>query len=210
MRGATDLSESFRRDAEAYLAGRADPDVFDETAAAPRRPLAPKTLRQQREHLRLAASVLVEAGTDVADIASLADLVERERFKTVLRHYHNKWNGQPSAFAVCLAKTLIQAAKYHVGASAALVVELKALAAKLPAVPFDLTTKNKALLRQLESERLRAKLLFLPETLLATVAAELEGPRLPFVDAHIAAVTRASRRFRSRSAKRLQSTSGST
>ncbi len=61
-----DLSESFRRDAEAYLENRADVDVFDDTAAAPRRPLAPSTLRQQREHLRLAASVLVESGIDVS------------------------------------------------------------------------------------------------------------------------------------------------
>ena len=57
-----DLGENFRRDAEAYLAKRADPDIFDESAAAPRRPLAPKTLRQQREHLRLAASVLDRGG----------------------------------------------------------------------------------------------------------------------------------------------------
>jgi hypothetical protein len=50
-----DLSESFRRDAEAYLAHRAEPDNFDEAVTAPRRPLAPNTLRQHREHLRLTA-----------------------------------------------------------------------------------------------------------------------------------------------------------
>lgn len=181
-----DLSESFRRDAVAYLAKRADPDIFDEAAAAPRRPLAPNTLRQQREHLRLAASVLIEAGSAVADIASLAHLVERERFKAILRHYHGERNGKPSAFAVGLAKTLIQVAKHHVSASAEHVADLKALAAKLPAVPFDLTTKNKALLRQLESERLRAKLLFLPETLLGKVASEPEASRSPFVAGQIA------------------------
>jgi integrase len=181
-----DLCESFRCDAEAYLAKRADPDIFDEAATAPRRALAPNTLRQQREHLRLAASVLIEAGIAVADVASLKDLVERERFKTILRHYHGERNGKPSAFAVGLAKTLIQVGKYHVSASAQQVADLKALAAKLPAIPFDLTTKNKALLRQLESERLRAKLLFLPEELLAKVASELEAPRLPFVAGQIA------------------------
>jgi hypothetical protein len=111
-----DLSESFRRDAEAYLAKRADPDIFDETASAPRRPLAPNTLRLQRAHLRLAASVLIEGGSAVAAIASLADLVERERFKAILRHYHGERNGLPTAFAVGLSKTLIQVAKHHVGA----------------------------------------------------------------------------------------------
>lgn len=181
-----DLSESFRRDAEAYLAKRANPDLFDEAPAAPRCPLAPNTLRQQHEHFRLAASVLVDAGCAVAGITSLADLVERERFKTILRHYHGERNGKPSAFAVGLAKTLIQVAKHLVGGSAEQVADLKALAAKLPAVPFDLTPKNKALLRQLESERLRAALLFLPETLLAKVASKIEASRPPFVAAQIA------------------------
>ncbi|MCI4680513.1 site-specific integrase [Rhodoblastus acidophilus] len=181
-----DLSESFRRDAEAYLGKRAAPDIFHEEAAAPRRPLAPNTLRQQREHLRLAASVLVEVGMAVADVASLADLVERERFKTILRHYHGQQNGKPNAFAVALAKTLVQVAKHHVGASAEQVADLKALAAKLPPVPFDLTPKNKALLRQLESDGPRAGLLFLPETLLAKVASEMEAPRLPFVEGQVA------------------------
>jgi integrase len=181
-----DLSEGFRRDAEAYLAGRADPDLFDESTTAPRRPLAPRTLRQHKEHLRLAASVLVETGVDVADITSLADLVERERFKTVLRHYHEQRNRGPNAFAVSLAKSLIQVAQYHVGVSVDQLAGLKSLAAKLPAIPFDLTAKNKALLRQLESQRLRAKLHFLPEELLAKVAAALESPLLPFVEAQVA------------------------
>jgi integrase len=181
-----DLSEGFCRDAEAYLAGRADPDIFDQSTTAPRRPLAPTTLRQQREHLRLAASVLVETGVSVANITSLADLVEPERFKTVLRHYHGQRNGGPNPFAVGLAKTLIQVAKYHVGAAADQVAELKNLAARLPPIPFDLTAKNKALLRQLETPRLRAKLLFLPDELLAKVAAALEKSHLLFVEAQVA------------------------
>ena len=52
----------------------------------------------------------------------------------------------PSSSA--LAVTLIQVAQYHVGATKEEVGELKHIAAKLPAVPFDLTAKNKALLRQ--------------------------------------------------------------
>ena len=43
--------------------------------------------------------------------------------------------------------------------------QLKQIASKLPAVPLEPTAKNNALVRQLESERLRAKLLFLAEDL---------------------------------------------
>ena len=70
---------------------------------------APATLHQQSEHLRLSASVLVESGIDVAEIASLAVLVQPERVPVDSRHYHNQAHGQPSTFAIALTKTLIQA-----------------------------------------------------------------------------------------------------
>ena len=179
----SDLSPSLRRDAEAYLAMRAEPDLFDERPNAPRRPLAATTLRQQREHLRLAASILIQSGEE---IASLADLIRPEQFKAVLRYYHSQANGEANAFVIALAKTLIQVAQYHAVATTDEVRELKRIGAKLPAVPFDLTPKNKSLLRQLESERLRARLLFLPDQLMAEVAKGLETGRVRFVDAQVA------------------------
>jgi integrase len=181
-----ELSEGFRHDAEAYLVMREKPDLFDDTSNAPHRPLAPTTLRLQCEHLRLAASILIESGIDSAKIASLADLIQPERVKTVLRHYHGQANGKPSAFAIALAKTLIQIAQYHVRTSPDLVSQLKRLAAKLPPVPFDLTAKNKALLRQLESDNLRAKLMFLPDDLLQGMAKAVETSALSLVKAQVA------------------------
>jgi integrase len=85
-----------------------------------------------------------------------------------------------------VAKTLIQVAQYHAGATSKEVGALKRVAGNLPAVPFDLTAKNKTLLRQLESDRLRAKLLFLPEQLLGEVARDLERGRVRFVEAQVA------------------------
>jgi integrase len=181
-----ELTESFHRDAEAYLAMRANPDPFDENPNAAKQPLAPSTLRQQRDHLRLTASILIEGGTAVEDIKCLADLLDLERFKLVLRRYHHRANGQPNAFVICVAKTLIQVAQYYLGASVDAVSQLKRIAAKLPPVPLDLTKKNKATVLRFESEHLRAKLLFLPEQLTAEVARDLARCRLPFVDAQVA------------------------
>src|SRR5262245_14218046 len=181
-----DLSESFRRDAEAYLALRAKPDLFDERPNAPKGPLAASTLHQQSEHLRLAASVLSESSVPVEDVKALADLVQPERFKAVLRYYHDQASRQPNAFVVCLAQTLIQVAQYHAGVTAEEVAQLKRIASKLPPVPADLTPKNKALALQFESDRIRAKLLFLAEELMAEVAQDLARGRLRFVDAQIA------------------------
>jgi integrase len=178
------LNEDFRRDVQAYLDMRAKPDLFDERPNAPRRPLAASTLQGQSEHLRLTASVLIESGVDVDDIKSLAHLVRPERVKTVLRHYHGKANGQPNAFVVCLAQTHLQVAKYYLDAPADEITELKRIASKLPSIPLELTAKNKALLRQFESEHLRAKLLFLPEQLMAEMANEKD--RVDFVKAQVA------------------------
>ena len=180
-----DLSESLWRETEAYCAMRENPDPFDERPNAPTR-LAASTLRQQRVHLRLAASILIESGVPAEEIASLADLVQPERFKTVLRHYHQRANEQPNAFVVGLAKTLIQVAYHHVGASPEEVAQLKRIASKLPSIPFELTPKNNALLRQFESDRLKAELLFLPEKLIADVTKSLETGRVDFVKAQVA------------------------
>jgi hypothetical protein len=122
----SDLNSSFQRDADVYRRLRAKPDLFDERPEAPKRPLAASTLRQQREHLRLAASILVRNGEV---IASLADLVMPERFKRILRYYHNQAKGEPNAFAIGVAKTLIQVAQYHAGATSKQISELSPRAA---------------------------------------------------------------------------------
>src|SRR5262245_53143661 len=117
----SDLNRGFQQDTESYLKLRANPDVFDDRQDAPKRPLAATTLRQQREHLRLSASILVQNGEE---IASLADLIGPERFKKILRHYHTQANREPNAFVIGLAKTLIQVAQYHAGATSKEVGEL--------------------------------------------------------------------------------------
>ena len=52
------------------------------------------------------------------NLTSLAELVRPEQFKTILRYYHDQAKGEPRAFVVALATTLVQVARYHVGATA--------------------------------------------------------------------------------------------
>jgi len=86
----------------------------------------------------------VESGVNVACVASLADLVKPEYFKLVLRYYHERADKKPNAFVIALAKTLIQVARYHVGASMDEIKQLKRIAGRLPSVPFDLTEKKQS------------------------------------------------------------------
>src|SRR6478609_3574935 len=80
----------------------------------------------------------------IDDIKTLADLIDPERFKTVLRHYLGD-NGQAKAFVISVSKTLIQVAYYYVSADPEQIAKLKFLASKLPSIPHRLTAKNRAL-----------------------------------------------------------------
>lgn len=185
--GWEELPAGLRTEAEAYLALRANPDPFDNDPNAPNRPLAASTIRQQKEHIRLAVSVLLQGGTPAETLTSLTVLVEPDAFKAVLRHYHVKADGKANAFVVALAKTLIDVARYQVRVSDARLAELKKLASRLPPVPFDLTKKNKALLHELEDERMRARLVYLPDQLMRDVKAKLKsGARLRHAEAQVA------------------------
>jgi integrase len=177
---------SFQRQVEAYLEGRRAPDPFDLSDKAPKKALKASTLRQQREHIRLAASVLVQTGTPVEAILSLTDLVNQDAMKKVLRHYHDKAEGRPNAFAVSLSKTLLQVARYHLNAAPEELATLRKMASRLPAPAHDLTDKNKAMLRAFDGEAMRARLLYLPEQLLGEVKRALSDDRVPFVKAQVA------------------------
>jgi integrase len=168
------LPKAFRLEAEAYLAMRRNPDPFDERSDRPTRPLADATLHQQREHIRLSFDVLANAGDAPA---SLAGLVEPERLKTVLRHYHDGANGKPNAFAVSLGKTVVAIAKYHVRVTPEDLSRLKQIAGKLPSIPFDLTEKNKDLIRQFDDKTVLARLLTLPYLLVQEARDRLETGR---------------------------------
>ena len=86
---------------------------------------------------------------------------------TVLRHYLDPDDQtKPNAFAIGIGKTLVAIAKIHVQVDDERLKALKKLTGKLPAAPFDLTEKNKALLRHFDDERNVAALFALVDDLL--------------------------------------------
>lgn len=177
------LDAALRADAEAYFRTRAKPDPFGD---GPARRLANSTLRQQREHIRLGASVLVTAGWSVESLRTLADLVSPEAAKTILRYYFNKADGEPSAFAEAVGKTLLSIARHHVRCGDDHLAELKCILGRLPGLPFDLTEKNKACLRELDCEHRLSTLLNAPEQIIREANGELGSGRIPLVEAQCA------------------------
>ena len=121
----------------------------------------------------------------MGDIKTLDDLTVPEALKTLLRHYLGS-DGKPNAFAIGIGKTILQAARYHCRLPSAELERLKQITARLPAIPFDLTEKNKSLLRELEAPRVRAKLIYLSSTLMKRVVQDLKTGSVRFVDAQVA------------------------
>ena len=70
----------------------------------------------------------------------LSDLVTDEAFKVVLRHFYDRAEGKSNAFAISIAKTLIDVARFHVGIPPDHLAELKRLAGSRP--PQDLCRQN--------------------------------------------------------------------
>jgi integrase/molybdopterin biosynthesis enzyme MoaB len=174
------LPELFRADVERYLAWCAVPDPLDEYARA--NALAPRTLQLRRNHIHSAVAAASAAGINVACWTSLANLVEPETFKALLRHLWEEGARTLTAYTHGVAGTLIAIAAEWVKLPAEAVAALKALRRKLGTLPSGLTDKNKNLLRKFDDPRLVEKLINLPDRLWRRARRGLATSRRPFID----------------------------
>ena len=165
---------------------RANPDPFDERPNAPVAPLAASTCTSRGSIFASQLLSLSRAASRWRSSRHSPSWSSRSGSRwssaTTINVPMDSRTPSPSG----LAMTLIQVAHHHLGASLEQVAQLKRIAAKLPAIPLELTAKNKAFLRQFESDRLKAELLFLPERLMLEVRKALEKGRVDFVKAQVA------------------------
>jgi integrase len=175
-----ELPASFRDEVEKYLVWCSVPDPLDDAARA--RALAPVSLRLRRDHIHLAASAACAAGIDAERLTALAELVEPETFRAVLRHLWQKRGGKFSSYTRDVASTLITIASEWVRVPADQLSNLKKLRGKLGSLRSGLTEKNKALLRKFEDPRLLARLLELPDRLWRTARRNMLVSKRWFID----------------------------
>jgi integrase len=159
------LPNSFRCDLDAHLAWASGGDLFGEDIRA--RALAPRSITLRRDQVHAAVTSLIASGAQPETICRLADLVTTEAFTAILRHRHRLAGEKPNAFNKGVAQALVAVAKEWVRVDEERLAKLKRIAAKLPAPQPGLVEKNKVLLRNLEDPDLDARLIELPERLLA-------------------------------------------
>jgi integrase len=173
------LPASFRSKVEKYLAWAAMPDPLDEGARA--RALAPKTLRLRREQIHSAVNSAVAAGIPVAQLTSLAALVDPETFKLLLRQRWQQDGRELTAYTHGVAGTLIAIATEWLKLPAEAIAILKGTRRKLGSLPAGLTEKNRTLLRTFGEPRLQRELLLLSDKMWRVARRELATSRRSFI-----------------------------
>jgi integrase len=175
-----ELPASFREEVETYLVWCSVPDPLDDKARA--RALAPETVRLRRDHIHLAASAACAAAITAERLTSLAQLVDPETFRAVLRHLWVKRGNKITSYTRDVANALITIAAEWVRVPVDQLSNLKKLRAKLGSLRSGLTEKNKALLRRFDDPRLVASLLELPDRLWRNARRNTGGSKRWFID----------------------------
>lgn len=157
--------ESFVRDVDAWLDRLRNPDPI--SGEGPLRPVRPSTLKHRRFQIQEMASALVRSGHPITAIKDLAYLVDIEHFKIGLRFMMGRFGGKPTEAIHGLAMGITAVAKHHVKANPEHIDQLKRITQRLNLEVDGLRAKNQERLSQLDDEENLARLLHLPERLLA-------------------------------------------
>jgi integrase len=175
-----ELPASLRDEVEKYLVWCSVPDPLDDEARA--RALAPVSLRLRRDYIHLAASAACVSGIAAERLTSLAQLVEPETFRALLRHLWAKRGSKLTSYTRDVASALITIASEWVRVPADQLSHLKKLRGKLGTLRSGLTEKNKALLRKFDDPRLVTRLLELPDRLWRNARRDAALSKRWFVD----------------------------
>ena len=126
------------------------------------KPLAPRTVATQKDHLRCTASALVRIGHDPAAIVDLGYLVWPAHVRQALQFFLDRNGGKPNAYVAAIAYTLRTVAKHGVVLPDADRKEVARLYKKVAQQRHGMTEKNLARLRQLDDPAVRDRLLAFP------------------------------------------------
>jgi integrase len=156
----------FREDLERYLHDLAHPDPLDERARL--KPLRPTSIAQYRTMLLRFASELVHAGMDIAEIDSLAVVVQPQNAERGLRRMLSRTSNKPTPGTADMACLLASVGRSHVKLIEPEQQRLERLELRLSGKSSPgLTRKNRERLRPFDDPGTVRRFLLLPEQLFA-------------------------------------------
>jgi integrase len=126
------------------------------------KPLSPRTVATQKDHLRCTASALVRSGHEPSDIVDLGFLLRPAHVRQALTFFLDRNGGKPNAYIGAIAYSLRTLARYGVDLPEADRKEVERLYKKVAQQRHSMTEKNLARLRQLDDPAVRDRLLAFP------------------------------------------------
>lgn len=174
------LPAPFFADLQDYLTWCTVPDPLDDDARVTR--LAPATVHLRRDQIHSAVTAAIAAGVSPNQLRSLADLVEFDIFKTIMRKLYEDDGSALTAYTHGVAGTLIAIAKEWAASPVERTDALKKLRRKLGALPAGLTDKNKSFLRRFDDTQLFNSLINLPDKLWRIARREPTKSKRAFID----------------------------
>ncbi|WP_292599405.1 site-specific integrase [Mesorhizobium sp.] len=164
------LTQGFMQEWGDYSCWGQGEDVF----ATHRRPapMSQTTLDIMFQRIHGAISILDASGVSVSSIWGLKDLVELGTFRTLLQHFIKKTKGEPSYEAYFTAWQLIKIAREWVKVAPDHLSEMKRLAKLLPHPEFEMSRKNKSLMRRFDDPLLKGRMISAPTRIWQEVCLE--------------------------------------
>lgn len=158
---------SFQEDVATWANAMGNPDPFDPNA--PAKALRPATIEHRVMQLRQFASALVHRDELAIDeVTKLADLFAPDRFKSAMRFFLERNDGESSACIFNFANAMRHVAGHHCHLNEAALDELAHMAKRLdPGGGRRMADHNRERLRPFDDPENVHKLLTFPETQLA-------------------------------------------
>ncbi len=153
---------SLSQDIERYLTQLGGTDLYADHDFAPVRG---STVQSHRNLLREAAASFVHADGDPAHLKSLADLVQMDAVKRVLSYLQTRSKTETSIQMFRVTSILVIVAKHWVHAEPDELAKLTRLCKRLKPAKSGFSEKNRARLRQFDTDESVAAILNLPQRL---------------------------------------------
>lgn len=140
-------------------------DYFAEKG--PTKPLRPASVNKIKADVRQVLNAAVEAGHLIESFKSLADLVQESVIEAAFRWLTERNGGSHPVGLRDMAASLLAIAKHHVGLSEERLRRLRVMRSKVAAHDEGMSEKNRRRLLQFDDWKNTAKLVCLPDRLLA-------------------------------------------
>jgi len=168
-----EVPDGFREDVERYLNWQAGKDFS--SRELPKKPARPKTIRLRRTQVHILVSAAVRSGFPSAELTSLHVLIDERFIRASVQFYLSRGKESLTPYVRDLFIAAKTVASRWLSPKPGALDLLDQITQRLPSRPHGLTAKNRATLRQFDSDKNVDLLLELPREL----AALAESDRLP-------------------------------